>query len=399
MQNRSYPIDVLRGLALVFIVVNHVAGSVLAWGTSRNFGISDASEQFVFLAGLVTALAYTGLAHKRGVSAADHRFRHRAWEIYCAFLVTAALMFMSGGVLLWLGMETPAFHGSEIKAFVAAPGRAMFEVVTLQRQPFFSDILPMYVFFALLTPYWMRLARRSWKTLLVLSLALWMLAPWLAHVLPSVTGPWTFNPFAWQLVFTLGLIVGTHRHLLEMGTQRCRRILTALAVAIVLSGAVFSLFSYHENMRQLFVSSWFDHGVATFSKSNASLVRVANFVAMGWLVYLAAQRGWLDALLRRLTWLATVGRNGLVCFVGGTVISILAETVSHLLAGGTPDAASALLADMLAITSLLALAAVADVWKHRSRKEVHEHLPMPAATWPGGTMTERGFRTVARVPD
>ena len=65
---RSLEIDVFRGLVLIFIVVDHISGSVLAWTTLRNFAIADATEVFVFLAGLVTAMAYTGLARRRVIT-------------------------------------------------------------------------------------------------------------------------------------------------------------------------------------------------------------------------------------------------------------------------------------------------------------------------------------------
>src|SRR5690606_29788251 len=150
-------------------------------------------------------------------------------------------------------------------------------------------------------------------------------------------------------------------------SARFRPVLVAFAVAVTLAGAVFSLFSYHAWLRELFLPFWFEEGIRTFSKSNASLVRILNFLAMAWLVYLATRRGWLDRVLSRLTWVATVGRHGLVCFVGGTVISIVAETVAHLVGGEPPHWAAALTADVLAVALLLTLAAIADAIRVRRR--------------------------------
>jgi len=373
MQQRSFEIDVFRGLALVFIVVNHTAGSVFAWGTSRNFGVSEATEQFVFLAGMVTAFAYMSKVRRLGTEVADTRMFRRAWEIYRAFLLTAALMVTAGGILIYLDLQTPAFHQSEVTAFLGAPWRTVFEVLTLQRQPFLSDILPMYAFFAILTPMAIRLARMSWTYLLLASFIMWMLAPWVGSLLPSAGHSWTFNPFAWQLVFSLGLIVGMYPDLPNAPTGATRRLLILAAIVVTIVGAIFSLFSYHESLRNLFVSVWPEQGLGIFSKSNASLARVVNFIAMAWLVYLALRRGWLDRMLDRLSWMAIVGRNGLACFVGGAVISIFAEALSFYLSAGEREWQSALLADMIAVVTLIAFAMACDAYHEKQRGTANQY--------------------------
>lgn len=380
MQKRSFEIDVFRGLALVFIVVNHTAGSVFSWGTSRNFGISEATEQFVFLAGVVTAFAYMSKARRLGTQVANARMFRRTWEIYWAFLLTAALMVTAGGILLFLELETPAFHQSEVMAFLTAPWRTVFQVFTLQRQPFLSDILPMYAFFAILTPVAIRLARMSWTYLLLASFVMWTLAPWLASLLHSAGPSWTFNPFAWQLVFSLGLIVGMYPGLPNAPSGMMRSLLIVAAVMVTIAGAIFSLFSYHESLRNLFVSGWPEQGLGIFSKTNASLARVLNFVAMAWLVYLALQRGWLDRVIERLSWMAIVGRNGLACFVGGAVISIFAEALSFYLGGGDYEWQSAVLADLIAVVTLIAFAMACDAYhaKNRGIASQYGKLPQPA---------------------
>lgn len=363
-QRRSLEIDVFRGLVLIFIVVDHISGSMLAWTTLRNFAIADATEVFVFLAGLVTAIAYTGIARKRTQREADRRFWRRSWEIYRAFLVLAALMFACGGLLLRWGLDTPALGASEVKDFIAAPWRSVGEVLVLARQPFLADILPMYAFFALMAPLAIRLALRSWTWLLAASLGLWLLAPWLGTFLPTTTIPhWSFNPFAWQVVFVLGLIAGLYPALADRPQGTARKALIAVALVICAAGAVTSLFSYHEGLRAVFLSSWLEQGLQTFSKPNASAVRVINFLALAWLTYLAVRRGWFDRLFSRMGAVALVGKNGLVCFVGGAVISILAEAMAFALAGGRPGWPQGLLADLSAIAALLALAWLAEQWR------------------------------------
>src|SRR5690606_34380469 len=206
-------------------------------------------------------------------------------------------------------------------------------------------------------PLAIRLATRSPALLLLGSALVWLVAPWLGGYLPNVKMPyWAFNPFAWQFLFVMGVIAGVVPGVLELPGRKARVAITVAACGIVLAGAVFSLFSYHASLRELFLSSWFEKGIGTFTKRDASAIRLVNFLAIAWLVYWAVNKGWLASLLQKISAVAVVGRNGLVCFVGGAVISIWAEALSFTLAGGTPVWPLNLVADVFAVGALFALA-------------------------------------------
>jgi hypothetical protein len=51
VNDRDLRIDFLRGLALLFIFIDHIPDNGLAHFTLRNFGFADAAEVFVLLAG------------------------------------------------------------------------------------------------------------------------------------------------------------------------------------------------------------------------------------------------------------------------------------------------------------------------------------------------------------
>ena len=55
---RDPRLDVLRGLCLVMIFINHVPGNALEVLTTRNFGFSDAAEGFVMMSGIAAGIAY-----------------------------------------------------------------------------------------------------------------------------------------------------------------------------------------------------------------------------------------------------------------------------------------------------------------------------------------------------
>ncbi len=55
---RDPRLDVLRGLALVMIFINHTPGTVFENWTTRNFGFSDSAEGFVLMSGIAAGMAY-----------------------------------------------------------------------------------------------------------------------------------------------------------------------------------------------------------------------------------------------------------------------------------------------------------------------------------------------------
>ena len=73
---RDIRLDFCRGLAFIFIFIDHTATNVLSRLTMLNFGLCDAAEVFVLLAGISAALAYGG----KPISC--DRFASRAASIY-----------------------------------------------------------------------------------------------------------------------------------------------------------------------------------------------------------------------------------------------------------------------------------------------------------------------------
>ncbi len=65
-KERDLRIDFFRGLALIFIFIDHVPDNSWAMVTLKNFGFADASEVFVLLAGYSAGLAYWSTAEKGG---------------------------------------------------------------------------------------------------------------------------------------------------------------------------------------------------------------------------------------------------------------------------------------------------------------------------------------------
>ncbi len=55
---RDLRLDLLRGLGLWMIFLDHIPDDVVAWLTLRNYGFSDAAEFFVFISGYLLGFIY-----------------------------------------------------------------------------------------------------------------------------------------------------------------------------------------------------------------------------------------------------------------------------------------------------------------------------------------------------
>ncbi|TWC64635.1 OpgC domain-containing protein [Herbaspirillum sp. SJZ099] len=355
---RSLEVDFFRGVVLLMIVVDHISGSMLGQFTLQRFAIFDATEVFVFLAGYATAAAYTAIAAEKGDGAARWRFLRRGWQLYRSFLLTVALMLAMGLLFTALRLHAPTVEYTDIGTFIDEPLQIGMEMIRLARQPYLSSILPMYMLFALASPVIVPSVRRRPWLAVAASLALWGVAPLLAPLLPAVspTG-WTFNPFAWQLLFVIGTVCRLHPlksyQREDADAVLRRRKLTRIAAAVAV---VFLCV-------RMFVE--FDPGPVF--KQNLSSLRVGSFMAVLWLVAMMVRQGWILQLAQRLPLVVTVGRNGLACFVSGTMVSLLADILLYLATGGQPGNWSGLMADLAAIAAMLAIGVLAQAWKDYRR--------------------------------
>jgi hypothetical protein len=205
--SRLIELDFFRGLVLLIIVVDHIGGSILSRVTLHAYALCDAAEVFVFLGGFATATAYAALAERRDETIARDRFLRRSFEIYRAFLVTAGLMLLVSAVLTAFSIDGPNLATADLDDLIDSPLAALRDIVLLRRQPYLASVLPMYAFFALLVPAILPLARSKPWLLLVGSVALWAGAPAISKYLPAAPDMhWDFNPFAWQLMFVLGVL-------------------------------------------------------------------------------------------------------------------------------------------------------------------------------------------------
>jgi hypothetical protein len=214
----------------------------------------------------------------------------------------------------------------------------------LRRQPYLSSVLPMYVIFALCVPFAVPLARRSSLMALGLSLLIWALARPLAALFSiDDVADWAFNPFAWQLMFVLGILCRVQPISERFHATRTARWFTRIAVVAVLAFAIVKLFVLTQPLPGTF-------------KQNLSPDRVINFIVIAWLAAQFVRMGSIAWLARRLPAVVTVGRTGLVCFVAGTLVSLIVDTATPHMFHGFRGVLIGLGGDLVAIGAVLMIA-------------------------------------------
>jgi hypothetical protein len=323
---RDLRIDFFRGLALLFIFVDHVPDNVAAKFTLKNYGFADAAEVFVLLAGFSAVLAYGRVFEGQGFKAGVARVFERVRDIYLWHL---ALVVICGIGLTFAASHFDNFAYAKnigVHVFAETPARSTVLAATLVNQPNMLNILPLYI---VLLMFWLPfvlwlLPRNPWQAL-VLSVGLWAASNLLSANLPSMQHPhgWVFNPFAWQLLITIGALTA---HFTRQGPIPFSRPLMWIAITYLafafLYVAPWTQVVGWENAR-VFAPDM----LGNVDKTYLSPWRVANVVALGYLVMilLAPQSQWLSHPWA--TGIGRLGRHSLEIFCLGTILSFVGWVV------------------------------------------------------------------------
>jgi hypothetical protein len=323
---RDLRIDFFRGLALICIFVDHVPGNKLAQITLRNFGLSDASELFVLLAGFSAALAYGGTFQRDGWKTGLGRIGKRIAELYAAHLLLLAVC-VGGLAMVARALENPVyFEHVNLTPFSYDPFGAIWQALVLQHQPAYLNILPLYMILLAWFCVLIGLARVHTAVALAASAGIWAIANCNGLNLPSYPDSfgWYFNPFAWQLLFSLGALAGfAYRRSLPLPRSRW---LSVAAIAYLLFA--FVLMAPWTQIPGLEDHMLLPHDLlGPISKQNLSPWRLANILALAYVsaILIPASASWL----RRpcVGWVINLGRNPLDVFCLGVVLSLVGFVV------------------------------------------------------------------------
>jgi hypothetical protein len=362
---RDVRVDVMRGLALLMIFLDHIPDNKASLFTLHQFGFSDAGEVFVLLAGFASMLAY-GRGMDRDAATGLRRVGKRVGMIYGVhvglLLATLAI------VRIWSGIYgvTPR----AVAPILSSPVNGLVQAMTLQALPTYLDILPLYIVLLAIFPLIWLGVRRSPALTLAISGCIWLAVQFhpaidLPNVLDDTKG-WYFNPFAWQLLFVLGgmLALITQRH---NGALPRHKALQAAAIAYLGVAFVTS-------------APWSDWGlpalmplhIANPDKSTLAWPRIIDITA---LTYLTLSSDWARRAAQ--SWVLrganACGRHSLLIFALGCTLAIFGRLVFRTFGEGLGIQA---VVDVIGMSIMVAAGLALEV---RRTRQVRRTVPLVAA--------------------
>jgi len=332
-KQRDLRLDVFRGLALVMIFINHTPGTIYENFTTRNFGFSDAAEGFVLMSGIAAGLAYgkffaTPARPWTGVA----KIWRRVWTLYQVHIVTTIIALGIAAATAYFLGEFTAMQKNAIRFQWQMPLQFLIGIPLLTHQIGYANILPLYAVLLFVAPLTLAAGHRWPRLTLGLAIGLWLAAAMIYFNMPNfpMKGGWFFNPFSWNLIFTIGLLTG-------LAYRQGRRFVPVRWWLLVpaIGWLLFALAC------QLFkpVSDAFGHSLyllgeampvhwifTAFDKTFLGLPRLSHALALAYVLsaFPAIRRACGHRLARPF---ALLGRNGLAVFGLGVVLCYSANGI------------------------------------------------------------------------
>jgi len=314
-QNRDTRIDFFRGFALWCMFIDHLLKGSLRLITLRQFGFCDGAELFVLLSGISAGMLYRKTSVRDGVTAARIKILRRIAVLYRTHLILFVLYLATVGFLI-ARFNVPSFlEVNNLDGFDVHPLHNLLNSVLLRYQPQYLDILPLYIVLLFTLGLGLPLLLRWPRSVLGVSVLLYGATRAFHLVLPEWAGLWYFNPFAWQVIFVIGLV--------------CESILTGKRYwrGWDYGAALFALFSLVESharhLAHVVPSVLLVH--SEVDKSNLHPFKLLSILSLAWLAgrHLPATAAWL-----RSRWIAPfvlIGQHSLPVFASSVLFSLAGQ--------------------------------------------------------------------------
>ncbi len=252
---RDERLDLVRGVAIVFVVVNHInMPSLFQLVTQETLAPVSGAELFVALSGVVLGIVYRRLLQQIDMLGAAGALWQRAGTLYKTSLLVVVAVFLVTLV--------PGIDGSVVRNFVdqrtgqtyglypnmerlldyPVPGFVLRDILLLRLGPYQFNILGLYVVLLLVSPLLLAaLRRRLWWLALLVSWALYGLNTVDPLTVFASQFETPFPLLTWQVLFVHGLVAGWYwSGVTAFAATTWGKTVVAVAVLASLAMAVFS---------------------------------------------------------------------------------------------------------------------------------------------------------------
>jgi hypothetical protein len=226
---RDLRLDLLRGFAVLVMVVDHFGGSSwLYLITGNNNFFTSGAEAFVLISGMVVGIVYGAIAKRDGIRTASKKALLRAWTLYKLTVVLTL-----GFAAISDYFQLPWAKGVDI----GNPIEFTFDVIILHQTYYLADIPLMYTLLMAASPIGLYFLYKGRTALLVVgSWLVWAGFQYINAqqiIIWPIIGNTTFHPAAWQLIFFWAMAAGYHREKLWHRYQKLPQVLYFSAVTVL----------------------------------------------------------------------------------------------------------------------------------------------------------------------
>jgi hypothetical protein len=240
---RDVALDVLRGLAMVILVINHLPIESVLESITR--AVLSAAEVLVAVSGVVGGMVFGRRWVVVGRRATTRMLLARSRKLYVASVIVVGLI---GIATLVPGLATDPLAISPntqrpIDTYAADDlPDALLAIVTLEAGPWQFNILGFFIAMLALTPLLLAALERGWwPAVLAGSVGVYLLGRALqVDLLPSQSER-AFPILVWQVLFVPGIVLGWHRARLQAVLAARSRAVVGAVVAVATAAAALQL--------------------------------------------------------------------------------------------------------------------------------------------------------------
>ncbi len=322
-RERGLRMDFWRGCAILMIFINHLDFNLLSILTTRAWGLSDAAELLVFLAGVGTARALISKYESGSVMAISYIGR-RTVRLYIAHI----LLFLGIGAICLLYKSVTgsadlalALHYNPL---LERPLSAVVEALSLSYLPAYADILPLYIALTIFGGVAALIFRTTWFAMLAVSFAIYMTFHLSGFNLPAgeYERTWFFNPFCWQFLFVTGMVIWICHE--DPRFQRIIRSPWMLALSAVIVGVGIHSAAPWTYWGLPSGSGVLAHWLSPhLDKQTLAPLRYIHFLATAHIAYVVVGEANMRTRVGRVV--ARVGQNALPVFLFSTLLAVAVQ--------------------------------------------------------------------------